>query len=110
MVHRLVGTLTMIAATLALAVGCSEDFRKSMDDGFEHTVGFGGNIEANLRGYLENVHMDPADIDCMVAQASESGRWPEADSGGEMLLPPEVLNAFAAACGVDFSALWYMAD
>ncbi len=46
-----------------------------MEDGFPSGLGVDGDEESNLRVALEHYHLAPGDIDCMIGQVRDAGRF-----------------------------------
>jgi hypothetical protein len=102
-------TAVAILGSSILLIACGDDYRRTLQDGFDHGIGVDGDVERNFRGAMVHYHMAERDIDCMVSHAfAQPANQPSSEQPYEWSAAE--LNEFASTCGVDFSRLWYMTD
>jgi hypothetical protein len=116
--------IVAVATALIVTAGCGDDasFRRTFPDGFPAGPVFGVDTSDplrarwNLTGALLHYHVTPDAADCMVRAAFGEGT-PSAppepsgrSTGPSRVFSGEELNAWARACGVEFSTLWTMTD
>jgi hypothetical protein len=97
--------LPLMITAVAVLVGCAPG-PKRVEFGEEYPYGLssahGQPAEEFLRGVFSVIHMQSADIDCVVREALEKVQ-PQVGAGWTKA----EINQYMATCAVDVSELWY---